>query len=507
MEHRPYIIVHNGSDILSFENKGTLNDNLKGKSLSEIFERREFNENWIVLVTQEYQSRVNEFLSQVNLSNRVQIAGLGFSKKNRNIRSFGYVEDSPFINADSASKYPTWLISGDLVMFHSSLFNCIPKDFFQERSFKYNILSLAKLLRTQGIICTQYPIQNQEEGSLGDLSVNDLYLFVSEHFKKKWIFLLLISHVIYDHRVPLYAFAKALFLKLRKCNVDVFSLQNVHNIDELSILEYDVIIPTMGRSTYLENVLDDLNNQTITANKIIIYEQNPKTNSISDLDFLQKKDYKFNIEHIFTHQTGACNARNKAISLSVAEWVLLFDDDVRIDTDFSSEVAKFLDNTTFKCVTFACLQQGEKETMKAYKQWESFGSGCSIVHRDVLEKCSFDMALEHGYGEDVDYGMQVRRAGYDVIYAPQIQISHLKAPMGGFREKHLFPWQDERIKPKPSPQIMYHRTKNYTTEQLKGYKLVLFFKTFGTFKTKNPFTHFKRFQEAWNVSKKWASQL
>ncbi len=506
MEKGFLTVIHDGNTIIKFE--GTSNFDSKSRhTLKSFLSIRDFDNCWMLFVNTDTEYLVKDFLKKVDFTKTAHICGLGYYNRGQNIKSFGYVEDSPFINTDSTNKYPTWVLNGDLVAIHSSLINKLPLDFFQKRTFRYNVLSLSKLLRGQGITCTQLPVLEDFKNRLKDISTESLYAFVSQHYKKRWIFLLLINHIIYDHRVPLYAFAKALFLKLRKCDVDVFSLQNVHNINEQSMLEYDVIIPTMGRSTYLENVLDDLNNQTITANKIIIYEQNPKTNSISDLDFLQQKDYKFNIEHIFTHQTGACNARNKAISLSVAEWVLLFDDDVRIDTDFSSEVAKFLDNTTFKCVTFACLQQGEKETMKAYKQWESFGSGCSIVHRDVLEKCSFDMALEHGYGEDVDYGMQVRRAGYDVIYAPQIQISHLKAPMGGFREKHLFPWQDERIKPKPSPQIMYHRTKNYTTEQLKGYKLVLFFKTFGTSKTKNPFTHFKRFQEAWNVSKKRASQL
>lgn len=115
----------------------------------------------------------------------------------------------------------------------------------------------------------------------------------------------------------------------------------------------------------------------------------------------------------------------------------MFDDDVRIQENFSIQVEDFLNRSNAKCVTFACLQYREVENMQAFKQWESFGSGCSIVHRDVLEKCSFDMALEHGYGEDVDYGMQVRNAGFDVIYAPQIQILHLKAPVGGFRKPYV----------------------------------------------------------------------
>jgi GT2 family glycosyltransferase len=40
------------------------------------------------------------------------------------------------------------------------------------------------------------------------------------------------------------------------------------------------------------------------------------------------------------------------------------------------------------------------------------------------------MALEFGYGEDTDFGMQLRNKGFDVIYFPDLKITHLKAPMG-----------------------------------------------------------------------------
>jgi GT2 family glycosyltransferase len=34
---------------------------------------------------------------------------------------------------------------------------------------------------------------------------------------------------------------------------------------------------------------------------------------------------------------------------------------------------------------------------------------------------------------DNDFGMQLRNQGHDVLYLPEPQILHLKAPMGGFR--------------------------------------------------------------------------
>uniref|UniRef100_UPI0025DBDB7B glycosyltransferase family 2 protein n=1 Tax=Nonlabens sp. TaxID=1888209 RepID=UPI0025DBDB7B len=247
--------------------------------------------------------------------------------------------------------------------------------------------------------------------------------------------------------------------------------------------------------------------QTVLPNRLVIIEQNADLNAATALSYLVEEDWPFQITHELISQTGACNARNLALSKTTAPWVLLFDDDVRIPDHFISDVQEFLNKTAVKSVTFACLQKEETESMQAFKQWESFGSGCSIVHIELVERCKFDMALEHGYGEDVDYGMQIRQAGYDVIYAPQIQLLHLKAPVGGFRKPHVFPWQEDEVQPKPSPQIMYYRKKNYTHKQLLGYKMVQFFKTYGVFGTILPWKHYKKYQEAWNQSEKWASQL
>ena len=67
------------------------------------------------------------------------------------------------------------------------------------------------------------------------------------------------------------------------------------------------------------------------------------------------------------------------------------------------------------------------------------------------------MGFEFGFGEDADFGMQLRNQGYDVLYLPEPEILHLKAPIGGFRTKPVLQWQNESIQPKPSPTVMlYH---------------------------------------------------
>jgi hypothetical protein len=117
------------------------------------------------------------------------------------------------------------------------------------------------------------------------------------------------------------------------------------------------------------------------------------------------------------------------------------------------------------------------------------------------------MTLEFGYGEDTDFGMQLRNKGFDIIYFPEIRILHLKAPMGGFRIKVKQLWDDEKIQPKPSPTIMYVFLKHYTQQQLLCYKLVSFFKLLKKEPVANYLVFFNQYEKKWNLSHYWANKL
>jgi hypothetical protein len=426
-----------------------------------------------------------------------------FSNYNHTHEDFGYVEDGPFLNINKKVRYPTWLKGTAIVCIHAKLVTMTAITHASEKDYLYWLNSIGRLSRPLGVLNYQIStaIQNEE------FKEKDLYRFVKQHYKTRWVFILLLCHLWYEKRFPLSSFIKTLFYKRKVLNLKAEDLQSVVKYKDSEEFKYDVIIPTMGRPSYLKDVLLDFASQTILPQKIVIIEQNEEKNTSTQLDYLTTQSWPFNIAHDFIHQTGACNARNKAILQTSAIWVLFFDDDNRFDNDIMERVSIAIKSTDSKVLNLAYLQKGEVEIGTSFKQWESFGSGCSIVHREIVEGCRFDMALEYGYGEDVDYGMQIRQAGFDVIYAPQIQLLHLKAPVGGFRKPHVFPWHNDPIQPKPSPQIMYHRKKNYTAKQLLGYKMVQFFKTYGVFDTKLPWTHYKKYKQAWEQSEKWGTQL
>ena len=424
--------------------------------------------------------------------------------------SIGYIEDSPFIKVNKNKTYPTWQMSSAVGVIHASLLLSVTDKIKLDTDFDYFLNSLAKLCMPLGLLCYSEPklLKKNDTNIPAKTSLFTLFRFVKQHYKTRWIFLLLLNLIIYKRRFPFLPFLYSLFYKNRsknKIELNNIEVQSSRKIVNLATI--DVIIPTIGRKSYLYDVLCDLKSQSHVPVRVIIVEQNPDKESISELDYIDNEVWPFFIKHIFTHQAGACNARNIALSQTESEWVFLADDDIRISTEFLRNGLEKLNKYGASAISLSCLQQLEKQTFTNVFQWGSFGSGCSIVLADSFESCEFNMGYEFGFGEDGDFGMQLRNKGIDVLYLPEPQILHLKAPMGGFRTKPILEWQKDVIQPKPSPTIMLFQILHHSKEQLLGYKTILFFKYYKYQKIRNPLSYFKNYRKQWKKSIFWANEL
>lgn len=320
--------------------------------------------------------------------------------------------------------------------------------------------------------------------------------------------MMFLNLMIYERQFPLVPFLHAYFFKNRKkkkTNLDAINVSSsLSTVDNSTI---DVIIPTIGRKDYLHDVLKDLAKQTHLPIHVIIVEQNPQEGSISELDYLRNEVWPFVIKHTFTHQAGACNARNLALSQVESEWVFLNDDDNRFEPDLIEKVFKGIAQYGILSLTTAYLQPNERKNNLQIHQSSIFGSGNSFLKTNLLNRVSFDRCLEFGYGEDTDFGLQLRNLGVDVISFPEINILHLKAPMGGFRIRPTFEWSKDEIQPKPSPTIMYVKLKYNCKEQISRYKTTLFFKYYKYQSIKNPIQYLIYFNKMWEKSIFWANEL
>lgn len=421
--------------------------------------------------------------------------------------AIGYVDQSPFIKVNKKVKYPTWLMSSEIGAIHATQlikFKAIVKD----NDFDYALNSIAKLGMPKGLFCYSVPdLLVKGSGKVNTkASVSIVFKFVKQHYKIQWVFFLLFSFLWNEKHLNLVAFIKSFFYK-RRFFTAIILPETIKNTSKSNRPTIDVIIPTIGRKKYLYDVLHDLKNQTILPERVIIVEQNPLKDSNSELDYLTTESWPFIIDHTFTHQTGACNARNIALSKVKSEWVFLNDDDNRFDSELLQNVLDIAGKYNFKAVLTSYLLPNQIKTFNDTHQTSIFGSGNSFLKTDILDKVSFNKRLEFGYGEDTDFGLQLRNQGVDVIYLAALNIIHLKAPMGGFRTKFIHPWNNEKVQPKPSPTIMYVNLKYKTTTQLLGTKMLFFIRMFVGVKFSEKATFYNEFNKRWDASKYWSKKL
>lgn len=425
-------------------------------------------------------------------------------------KRIGYVEESPFIQMNRGVTYPSWQMSSEVGGIHAGLILAFNNKIPFDKDFDYFLCSLAKLGMQKGLLCYSEPqlLKQKKDSAPTKPSSYTLFRFVKQHYRTRWIFLLLFNLMLYERKFPFLPFLFSFFYKNRTkttINLDVIKVQSSKKVVDQATV--DVIIPTIGRKNYLYDVLKDLKEQTHIPTNVVIVEQNPDERSESELDYLSNQEWPFKIKHTFTHQAGACNARNVALKQIISEWVFFADDDIRIRTDFIEKTFEEIATFGVKAVSVQCFQNGNSQKEGVVFQWVTFGSGCSFVFADDIAQFTFNKGYEFGFGEDGDFGMQLRNQGADVLYLPDPGILHLKAPVGGFRTKPRLQWQNDSIQPKPSPTIMLFQISHQTQEQILGYKTILFFKYYGLQTIKNPIRYYIHFQKQWKQSVFWANEL
>ncbi|MFD0989549.1 glycosyltransferase family 2 protein [Mariniflexile jejuense] len=463
----------------------------------------------IIWCHQAYQEFINSSVLHTIFHHQNILASYSVSSKYYIPNSLGYIDQSVFLNVKKDVTFPTWLMSSDVGGISARLLNSVSNNFKPFDNFDYFLNSLAKTVMIQGLFCYSEPAlltkKVQPIVEIKQASNIQLFKFVKAHYKWVWVFMLASCFVIYEKKLKLIPLIKSFFQKRLNLNFEQVNFQSINTV--ITKKEIDVIIPTIGRKTYLHDVLIDLANQTILPKNVIIIEQNPLPDSVSELDFITTKNWPFHIKHTFTHQTGVCNARNLALNQIESEWVFLNDDDNRFDEHLIESVFKKVHDFGVLAITTVYLQENEKLLFTKTHQTGIFGSGNSFIKASCLKNIRFNMALEFGYGEDFDFGMQLRNEGVDVIYCPDIRITHLKAPFGGFRTEVKQLWDADMVQPKPSPTIMYTFLKHYTKKQLLNYKLVLFLRLIKKESIFNYWSFYKNFQKKWQASIFWAKKL
>jgi GT2 family glycosyltransferase len=424
-------------------------------------------------------------------------------------RQIGYVDQSPFVNISKNVRYPSWIMSSVIGGIYGSALHQLKGQVPLSGDFEYWLCSIAKLAQPKGLFTYSAPSllrQNTFSISSQEYGVSFLFRFVRQHYKLRWVLLLLLNIWIYERKLHIRSFLKSLLYRKRKLQGDSILVLTVEPLltQEISI---DVIIPTIGRAAYLLDTLIDLAQQSLLPKSVIIIEQNPDEGSHSALPYLNDRSWPFAIKHVFTHDCGACRARNLGLSMVSASFVFFADDDIIIEPTYLEKGIKNLITYCVEAICLSCLQKGETQKQQSVSQTANFGTLSALVNSEAITNLKFHKGLEFGYGEDSDFGMQIRKSGGDIAFLPGVKGLHKKAPSGGFRTKFQHPWLKNVIQPKPSPTIMLYWQMNSSKTQLQGYKTFLFIKMLFSNGIKKPGKFFIELKERWKLSIYWAEKL
>ena len=253
------------------------------------------------------------------------------------------------------------------------------------------------------------------------------------------------------------------------------------------------------RQDFTLNLLSDLSKQTYLPTQVIVVDATPENSR--DESLYNPSNYPFEV--VFKWQTtkGSCRARNEAIDLCTGDYIVFGDDDIRIPPDFIENHIRLLqtynacacngldvradhqnqtlDDLTYKLDNF----KGERWFIGAS---ERYNNANSCVKREFVNQLvGNDINYDGGYGEDNDFGISLTKIGITVLNNPFSTNLHLKPPIGGYRfwgsqakimgkKRKTQPWELDtpvkRIRPIPSPTIMYQIHKQFAPQQLVEYK-------------------------------------
>lgn len=508
------LVHHNNKPVALYDaiSSSAIDFDAKKRLGSILFELAEAYPNELLIwVCQDYQEHINFDVVKSIFHHKLIMASYAVSGKYKIPEQIGYIEQKPYTNVPRLVCFSTWLMSSDIGGIHTDALRNIKLQNTKEKDFDFLLCSLAKQAMPKGLFCYSNPnlLKNRNELQIKEITTStfQLFKFVKQNYKLVWVVNLMLCFLFFEKRIYLMLFFRSLFFKKIRAKIDFSNIQVLSNKEETIKKEVDVIIPTFARKECLYNVLKDLSNQTLLPKNVIIVEQNPNEHSISELDFIKNETWPFIIKHHFINQTGACNARNLALEEVTSDWVFLADDDIRFENILIEKSFNFIEKYKVETFNFLCLQLHEKQTYFIITQTDIFASGASILKSSIIKNVRFDVAFEFGFGEDSDFGMQLRKTGNDVIFFPDIKITHLKAPIGGFRTKMNQLWEYEKVQPKPSPTMMLFAKKHYNTFQMRGYKFILFVKFYRNQNIKNPFKYLKIMQSQWQQSIYWSEQL
>jgi GT2 family glycosyltransferase len=224
----------------------------------------------------------------------------------------------------------------------------------------------------------------------------------------------------------------------------------------VTMTRISVVLPTLDRPEAIYNLLRHLEHQSLKPCEIVVVDQSaapdPRVAAYAAANPL--------VRHHRIPVKGLPNARNVGVALSSGEAVLFLDDDSIPDPDLvryhaenyadpsiagvggrvlggydvaGAEVGRFKPANGKVVRNFGSTTRGDADHLPG---------GNMSFRREVFARVGgFDTAYGgSAIGEETDFCLRARRAGFRFVFEPRAALEHLHLPTGGCRTPRFEEW-------------------------------------------------------------------
>lgn len=292
------------------------------------------------------------------------------------------------------------------------------------------------------------------------LPIEDEYRFLRKNFHKFWVVYVLLIRLL-SFKNPYHEITS--YVKTRKVKREYYYREHfqytTYETFKSSLIKENllisIIIPTLNRYDYLENVFKDLERQSYKNFEVIVVDQ---TDKFSD-DFYQ--GWNLDIKYWFQEEKALWKARNEAIRSAKGVFILMSEDDIRMDENFIENHLKLIDffKADVSCGVFYPEGHTIPKERSYFKYAEQFATGNAMLKKELFRNVGlFDRQFEKQRMGDGEFGLRVYLDGFKMVSNPKAFCVDLKAPEGGLRSNggSWDAWRPKKIlAPRPVPSVLY----------------------------------------------------
>jgi len=216
-----------------------------------------------------------------------------------------------------------------------------------------------------------------------------------------------------------------------------------------------VIIPNYNGMKFIKDCLDSLKNQSMEEFDIIVVDNASTDGSIE----LVENEYKDVLVKRLDQNYGFCHAVNVGISMTKTEYLILLNNDTRVEYDFVKELYETIDKykDTFSvaskmlqlndpdkidaagdlyCALGWAFSLGKDASKSKYNREAVVFSACggaAIYRKSMFDQIGYFDELHFSYLEDVDVCYRAKIMGFKNRYTPKAVVYHAGSGTTGSR--------------------------------------------------------------------------